>query len=189
MQIFTFINTRKETESKWKYVPPVDANSVYFQPISCTLLHVICIVYIFAHPYFPQMYTYPRCNNENWKLKKRKGICSRVSPVLGNGVRLGWQSRIESGRYNWRSVGRQKSRILVRNRCTSWRRSCTWRPSRPWERFRLDAPMPLLSSPTCRSNGHASSTLSARFVDVGRISCLCHPTFSPIFFLFFFMYI
>ena len=84
-------------------------------------------------------------------------------------------------------MGRQKSRILVRNRCTSWRRSCTWRPPRPWERFRLDAPMPPppLSSLTCRSNGHASSTLSARFVDVGRISCLCHSTF-PIFFLLFF---
>lgn len=31
----------------------------------------------------------------------------------------------------------------------------------------------------CRSNGHASSTLSARFVDVGRISCLRpYPLFS-----------
>lgn len=26
---------------------------------------------------------------------------------------------LESGRYNWKSVGRQKSRILVRNRCIS----------------------------------------------------------------------
>lgn len=95
----------------------------------------------------------------------------------------GGEDRVESGRYNWRSVGRQKSRILVRNRCTSWRRSCTWRPPHPWERFRLSAPMPLLSSLTFWSNGHASSTLSARFVDVGRISCLlCHPIFPLLFF-------
>lgn len=72
MQIFTFINTRRELESKWKYVPPAEADAVYFEPIPCTLLHVICILYIFAHPYFPQMYTYPRCNNENWKLKRKK---------------------------------------------------------------------------------------------------------------------
>ena len=35
----------------------------------------------------------------------------------------------------------------------------------------------------CRSNGHASSTLSARFVDVGRISCL--RDLIPYFLLFF----
>lgn len=34
------------------------------------------------------------------------------------------EGTLESGRYNWRSVGRQESRIPVRNRCISRRRCC-----------------------------------------------------------------
>ena len=96
---------------------------------------------------------------------------------------LGWWRRVESGRYNWRSVGRQKSRILVRNRCTSWRRSCTWRPPRPWERFRLDAPM---ASPFLPNRAALTATRAARFQHVSSTweGSRASETLSLIFFFF-----
>jgi len=91
--------------------------------IRLTSVFVPAIIYIRTYAYRG---SHPRAISIIWNGSEAVRWAQKNAPERqrgrsgrGRGRGEGGRGDLESGRYNWRSVGRQKSRIPVRNRCIS----------------------------------------------------------------------